>query len=626
MVTSPKRSEGEIRDHLAENLDLIEPGLTLVDKEVLLRNDKGAKGFLDIFARTADGKFLIIEVKRSDAAAREAVQELVKYAALLKQNMLVKATEVRLMVVSTEWRELLVPFSEFMRSAPYDCQGLRLLLGADGFTEKAELVELAMEERPRRLSRRHFIWGFDDEAKARDGVPIIAAHMQKVGLQDFVLLLLAINGPDNPDNRFLYFAQQELSLETYMALIRSRLCGEDLANFEEWLEGFTEIEDKVGEAADKVWEEDGGLYRQLKPNSAQIAHPEKARAWFAPAMLVRAEVFRFGRFTDQHITDETIKAEILGEDGTSFHHGDISANISSKTEVAALLAVADNLFDLNSVWRTAIYDLCAYATRTSAMSVHLRAFSNEDILRTVAGITIGRPEYAPYFSFEIVRAGKIEQVFGTVEWNGRQPNFKQVLDDYFDGDTFSYFMSRHLSGHRQVNADLMAEMGLSYGIARAGADEPIAVRIRASGIEDIKGGDRQYLSAFPEANTEFTSELVGIFLKHEQEFSNLFEATSFLFLEHKLEEVINPEDRARGRYWCGEVSECDVCKRDMSTARFMIDSAITPGGPWGCMCAMCFGLAANRIAWGFGQLYERDEKGWRLVGGGRPHDDDDELN
>ena len=348
MTLARKRTEDEIRDHLAEHLDLIEPGLTLIGKERILHNDKGAKGFLDIIARTTDGKFLIIEVKRSDAAAREAVQELVKYFALLKQNMLVKTTEVRLMVASTEWRELMVPLSEFIRSTPYDCQGLRLLLGADGLTERTELIELAPEEPPRRLNRRHFIWGFNNEAHARAGVPIIAAYMRKVGLKDFVILLLEIKDADRPESRFLYFAQQELSLDAYMALIRKRLSRKEFSEFQEYLdEDYSEAEDKIGEAADKVWEDEGELFRRLGHSDCQIAHPEKARAWFAPKTLIRAEVIRFGRFEDDHITDEMIKAEILGEDGASFHHLDISANLSSKAEVAALLAAADNLFDLN---------------------------------------------------------------------------------------------------------------------------------------------------------------------------------------------------------------------------------------------------------------------------------------
>jgi hypothetical protein len=623
MGSSPKRTENEIRDHLSEHLGLIEEGLTLIDKEVVLHNDKGAKGFLDIFARTADGKFLIIEVKRSDGAAREAIQELVKYIALLKQNMLVKYAEVRLMVASTEWRELIVPFSEFVRSAPYDCRGLRLVLGPDGFTERAESMELAPEEHPRRLSRRQYIWGFDNETQARIGIPIIAAHMREMGLRDFVILLLAISAGSDPDKRFLYFAQQELSFESYMSHIRRRLSIEDLAEFEAWLDDLTEMEDKVGEAAYKIWQEDGELYRKLKYSSAEIAAPEKARAWFAPNTLVSAEVFRFGRFEDDHITDEIIKAEILGEEGSSFYHVDISANLSSRPEMAALLAAADNLLDLNPAWRTAIHDLCAYASGTGAAYVRLHAFSNEDIILTVAAATIGNPEYIPFFKFEIVRADEIEQVFGTIEWSGRQPDLDKVLDDYFRGDAFSYLMLRHFGEHRHSNADLMAEMGLSYGIGRAGENEPIAVRVRASSIDDARGGDRKFLSAFLEDNSEFTRGLVDLLVEHDQEFAQLHEKAFLSFMEYKLEDAVNPKDRTRGFYWFSAVEKCDICKRDMSGARFMIDGLVGLQGS--CMCAICFGKTGNRIAWGSGQLYERDERGWRLVGGLRPQDDDDEA-
>jgi hypothetical protein len=152
------------------------------------------------------------------------------------------------------------------------------------------------------------------------------------------------------------------------------------------------------------------------------------------------------------------------------------------------------------------------------------------------------------------------------------------------------------------------------------------VRVRASSIDDIRGGERKFLSAFPGANPEFTGGLVDLFVEHEQEFGQLYEKAFLSFMEHKLEDALNPKDRARGLYWFGDVDECDVCKRDMSGARFMIDSAVGPRGRLGCcMCAICFEAAGNRIAWGSGQLYERDERGWRLVGGARPEDNDDEL-
>src|SRR5882724_3039668 len=126
------RTEDEIRDYLAKNLDYIEDGMILINKEEYLPNDKGASGFVDIFAKAKDGKLVIVEIKKSNAAARQAVQELSKYAALLKTNRLIKETEYRLLVLSTDWHELLTPFSEFIHATKYDCEGRKILLGKNG--------------------------------------------------------------------------------------------------------------------------------------------------------------------------------------------------------------------------------------------------------------------------------------------------------------------------------------------------------------------------------------------------------------------------------------------------------------------------------------------------------------
>jgi len=319
--------------------------------------------------------------------------------------------------------------------------------------------------------------------------------------------------------------------------------------------------------------------------------------------------------------------EILGEDGPSLHHGDVTANLSSKPEIAALLAVADNLFDLNPVWRMAAHDLCAYAKATGANSVRMRAFSNEDILRTIAGITIGYPAYAPALEFEIRRGDDVEYVFGTIEWDGRKPDFDRIITEYFEGDSFHYFMLRHVSGHRQVNADLMSELGLSFSIVRLDDQGPIPVRVRSASIEDARGQPRQFLAAFPAANSDFVDQLVGLFLQHEQEFMQLYERMAFSFTEAGLEEFKSADlSPAEPQFWGGSIERCDVCERDMSQARFMIDSAIVANGPWGCMCAACFCNAGGRIGWGSGQLYERYDHGWRLVGGERPPDESDEFD
>lgn len=253
--------------------------------------------------------------------------------------------------------------------------------------------------------------------------------------------------------------------------------------------------------------------------------------------------------------------------------------------------------------------------------MRLQIFSNEDILRTVAGAAIGYVGYMPALVIEIKRGTAVERVFGSLEWNGKKPRFNEVLKKFFDSDDFDYFMLRHFGGQKQINADLMDELGLSYAIIRLDEDKPIAVRVRPSSIDDVQDQSRKSLDAFFTANKAFVNQVLDFFLKHELEFQRLFEDKALSFFEIRLEPFKQKSDGNEPTYWSGAIESCDTCKRDLTKARFMIDSAVTVGGPWGCMCAVCFYEAGGSIGWGKGQLYEREERGWRLVGGGPPGDD-----
>jgi hypothetical protein len=252
------RTEDEIRDYLAKKLEIIEPGLTLVKKEEYLPNDKGASGFVDVFAKAGNGKLVIIEIKKSDAAARQAIQELSKYAALLKSNRLVKETEYRLLVMSTTWHELLTPFSEFLHATSYECQGREIILGPDGFPVRTELVQPLPKARTRRFSRRHFILEFKTESGAREAIEPLANHMREAGLTDFIAALITLPDPVEDISHLVYFAQQELTLDEYMTLIKSRFSAANVEEFLLWIDDMSELEDKVGEAADKVWDSESG--------------------------------------------------------------------------------------------------------------------------------------------------------------------------------------------------------------------------------------------------------------------------------------------------------------------------------------------------------------------------------
>lgn len=124
------------------HLDLIEPHLTLVATEYHLTNDQGASGLIDLLARDASGDLVVIELKRSDQTARQALHALEKYVGLLAADRGIRVDRLRCLLLSTTWHELLVPFARFVSHADFHATGRRLRLGEDGYPVGSETVEL----------------------------------------------------------------------------------------------------------------------------------------------------------------------------------------------------------------------------------------------------------------------------------------------------------------------------------------------------------------------------------------------------------------------------------------------------------------------------------------------------
>lgn len=176
--------EKDLREQLAQQLDLIEPGLRLIKTEYSIPNSEGTRGSIDILARDSHSSWVVIELKRADGTARQALHEVTKYTELLRQEMGLRQDRIRAMIVSTTWKELLVPVSNMARDWSHDLRGYRLILGPDGELTCAERVALLPTPTAPRVTPVHFIYFFDSSQNRDRGWQQVVNRAAEVGAHD----------------------------------------------------------------------------------------------------------------------------------------------------------------------------------------------------------------------------------------------------------------------------------------------------------------------------------------------------------------------------------------------------------------------------------------------------------
>ena len=118
--------ESALRDLIAQKISQLKPGLTLLQKEQYIPGEHGTKSFIDLYARDEKGRHVLIELKRSNTAARQALHEVSKYVEQVKQHFGAKDSEIFAIIASTEWGELLLPFSRFCEDAGFSIEKIQI--------------------------------------------------------------------------------------------------------------------------------------------------------------------------------------------------------------------------------------------------------------------------------------------------------------------------------------------------------------------------------------------------------------------------------------------------------------------------------------------------------------------
>lgn len=506
-----RATEDVIRDQLAPRLELLERGLRALDTELHLPNIHGSSGFVDIIARDALGNIVLIELKRSDAASREAIHELFKYVALLRQNHRVPPHRIRCMVVSTEWRELLVPFSSYAASAPYPVEGFRLCVSKSGEALSAEKVVPLPEEPGVGLSPVHWAACCTSQAQRNGVYARLSAMLTSAGVQDYLV----------------FFIDHDL---THPAVIHPLLCYVVLGRIAEPLRqrmlsaNTLEVAD-YGEGEYPDWAVEEAIASQLHVvdgyDSAEFPSPEQLCGMLNDTWRI-ARIARHGVFASETIYPEPMLTALATavEGGNAVVFSAVTRPAFEAQWRMLLEGLRRTLLG-NVVWSEAVPAYLQEIAKTlpsATVSIHVYNPMN-CLMHLNMGATLSDQRYFPALQIaaEDPATSTLCLLRGGWKWNGvAPPPPEDIINRAFgDFDRFLLAMAMHCTW--ETDDEVCALHGLHYDLVewRRKADEAPVIRTPRSEGAHVRWspniGQGKPLREFLSRNPQYLSRLRDLF-------------------------------------------------------------------------------------------------------------------
>lgn len=490
-------SESTIRDRLSENLGILEPGLILLQIERYLPNPKGTRGFIDILAQDSSGKYVLIELKRSDAASREAVQEILKYVEGMKANMALRDDELRVMIVSTEWSELLVPFSALVRRVPLAVAGVNLTVDEDGTPLAAKSVTPLILAQERLFMPVHEISLYRSAQSLLRGKKSYERVCKKKGIDNYVLVelkattdsralevmkvhqaMMSVRAQfDAPPisidevveklpsySHMLYFAMLQLDDADCLQRIHALL---EHAHPEER----EEIESSLSELhSDYRAEELHERLLQLEPwphrDYLELSNPARFIKVVEDDGWIILNVVRYGTIeSNVLLTDETILSELRGEQGVTRQKYARELLGYNSAEINSIEQELEKCLVHNPIWKahllTGIRTLSEFSpiarTRISLLNPSNILLSIYMLYAHKQGI-----RYQPNYSIITCDGDITHMIFGTLEATGETPSLSRIVREYYNNNPGELLFPLSWGGYENRDARIVRDIGLRY--------------------------------------------------------------------------------------------------------------------------------------------------------------------
>ena len=651
--------EATLRDFLAIQISVLGTDLEIVKIEQYLPSNIGTRSFVDILAKDGRGRWVLIELKRSGASSREAIHEIYKYAEAIKSHLGARDDEVRAIIVSTEWKELLVPFSRFSYDTSISVTGVKLLVDEASGTLGAEIVEPLPVNAGRVLSPWHEISLYLSESRLAEGFASYDASCKAKGITDYVMVQLRAapdfheravyataqnlnvireipREPTQEDladvagrmerfDHMIYFVPQLLSAEEYLRMIAADPASyEEAKDFSQSMEG-DELLCSLQEYA---------LYAtpRVDRDYFEIGYPAKFKnkiieteGWTVECLHRRGSFAR-----NLALSDDIILGEVAGEAGTSGQRLKRSISLADRAEVSQIMKDVKECLPNNPVWASMIRtqleeakkdfpegtaEVSVFAPSTGILTLLFATTKDDGVL------------YVPSYGLSVyVDENPVRIYVGELVSGGPEPRspttFLDILKRYYDGHIASLVMSMTWGGYEARDIDILDDLGLAYSSFRCdiGGEERRFFRMTNGRWKSAKA--TMPFALFNEYLGLNSDLLRTIFFKLSPRMGPMCDGSS---ANLRLAEVVDEECLRRNRSYEECPENCDLCLIPLAEETFISDGRVDGQTAWANMCADCTVYHGAGIGWGTGQLYRREPDGrFLLVAGGSPDYDEEE--
>lgn len=512
-------NEDVIRDLLSQNLEVLEPGLKLVETNHKLPNDAGAKGFVDILARDKFGHLVIIELKRSDQAARQALLEILKYMRLFRQHHGIQPHNIRCFIVSTTWHELLVPFTEFRELCETQTEGFRITVDGKGNILTSQKVSDHIEAAAAKAFRVHGNYLYRD-AKVRDeSVRLIQAACTASGAEGHLVLRIDYRG-DSPAVIYphaAYLVPTRVGDAQMEQLLRTAAEEMDCRDGEE--PDLAALRDCVEQCFQAAVVERLREHYMATEMTFESSGPEVFTAITEGGWAV-AGIERTGPFASALVLpDADIIAVVKGVEGDNAVRYARFTSPTHKLDWKQVQAGAQNSLRGNPTWEAGFAWFLDRVEREFADGMVLLQIYNPLLLpESLYRFAVeDDPDYVPMLSLTVLsQDGKRQQALvGTLVWDGKK--VPQSVDEVFVGERCGsvpdYYLIKTVGGAWEMDQELVQRHGLEYGlfwltfgkfkveesrrmvVTDDGAVEEVTEQVKLDSLTDYFEAARPYLEA-----------------------------------------------------------------------------------------------------------------------------------